>query len=176
MKQLDLGCGNTARIREGYEGYGVDVVNYDDIPSGLHEYKTADLTLEKIPFKDDTFDLVTAYDFLEHVPMVIYMPERRSCMIELFNEIWRVLKPGGEFYSQTPAFIPGENNTMVWQDPTHVSVWTPDTFNYFSGDYFGHHDTYSHKSDFVKAAMDISNGHINVTLRAQKPAREAFYL
>lgn len=175
-KQLDLGCSGFTRTWEGYECYGVDIVDHSKEPNTQH-IKQADLVLEQIPFGDNEFDLVTAYDFLEHVPMIIYLPDvekdiyvenvyvkRFQVMIELFNEIYRVLKDGGLFYSQTPIYP----DKSVFQDPTHVSVWTDDTMNYFSGDYFGWHDHYGHTSRFEQINKKAENGHLFVTLKAIK--------
>ena len=182
MKQLDLGSGGSPRTREGYDGWGVDVYE-----TGNSQVKIADIAIEKLPFDDNTFDLVTGFDVLEHITPILYIPQyningdflgmtRHSCMIELFNEIYRVLKPGGEFYHQTPGYHPNENSQAVWQDPTHVYVWTPVTSNYFSGDYFGHHDSYGHTSDFKLEDKKWENGHWCETYRAIKPMRTEFTL
>lgn len=176
-KQLDLGSGIGPRQKEGYEACGVDLFDF-----GVSNVRVADLAIQPIPYEDNEFDLVTAYDFMEHIPPVLYLPaycgdaprgsrhpvERRNCMIELFNEIYRVLVPGGEFYFESPAYIPGENNQAVWQDPTHIYFWTPESLNYFSGNYYGHHDDYGHKSRFAKRELTVSNGRINVWLLAIK--------
>ena len=47
---------------------------------------------QQIPFEDETFDAVVAQAVLEHV----VDPERAAA------EIWRVLKPGGVVYAETP--------------------------------------------------------------------------
>ena len=174
LKQLDLGVGGANRIEEGYEGYGVDIVG---VPRGwLKDNRSADLATEQIPFKNDMFDYVTAYDFLEHIPPVIYMLDiKRNCMIELFNEIYRVLKDGGIFYHSTPAYYPNWNNQSVWSDPTHVFVWTPDTAHHLSGDYTGQHNDYGHKSKFKLLSSEFDgNGHIREKFQAIKPNKPPY--
>lgn len=168
-KHLDLGVGGANRIKEGFEGYGVDIVASSR--PWLKDNREADLAIEGIPYPDDMFNLVTAFDFLEHIPPVIYQLDiKRNCMIELFNEVYRVLKNEGLFYHQTPGYWPDWNNQSVWSDPTHVFVWTPDTAHHFSGDYVGQHDDYGHKSKFLLVNSEFDgNGHICETFMAVKP-------
>lgn len=160
MKQLDLGSANALRAWDGYDAYGIDIVE-----SPEPKIKQCDFNVETLPFKDNTFDLVTAYDFLEHIIPIIYFKEganvvRHSAMIQVFNEIFRVLKDNGTFYSQTPI--------NDFSDPTHVAHWTADTFNHFSGDYFGFHDHYGHTSRFEKQEIHEENNHVYCTMRAIK--------
>lgn len=121
---LDLGCGT--QIANPFNVkylYGIDI--RENVNPNI---KVADLNVEPIPFPDNYFDSVTAYDFIEHVPRLIYCPQRRFPFIELMNEIFRVLRPGGFFVSNTPAY-PDEK---AFQDPTHVNIITEKTFeNYF---------------------------------------------
>lgn len=127
-KSLDLGCGpHPNNPYKADELYGVD------IRQGLGpNIGYADLAVEGIPFESDYFDFVTAYQFLEHVPRVVYLPQRRNSFIELMNEIYRVLKVGGVFLSVTPAYP----DPSVFQDPTHVNVITELTFpKYFDDQY-----------------------------------------
>jgi len=187
MKQLDLGAGGADRIQEGYEGYGVDIVASER--PWLTENKVADLALQPIPYDDNTFELVTAYDVLEHIPKMTYLfgyiigqpldatpsAKRRNCMIELFNEVYRVLKNGGEFYFVVPKG--GTNQHMA--DPTHVTEWVEDSVNYYSGDYFGHHDSYGHTSKFKKISVENDGQHdwrMAVRLKAIKPAGPPYTL
>jgi len=61
---------------------------------------------------------------------VIYRPDRRLCFVELMNEIYRVLKVGGLFFSFTPAFPAA----AAWRDPTHVNIITEETFPLYFDD------------------------------------------
>ena len=123
---LDIGCGASPR-----NPFGASVLNGIDIRENSElGIRYADLTVEPIPFDDCTFDYITAHDFLEHVPRVIYLPERRFPFVQLMNEIWRTLKPGGIFFSHTPLFP----FSPVFRDPTHVNIITDETFPLYFDD------------------------------------------
>ena len=122
-KSLDLGCGKNPRnFFNADEVWGIDI--RDDLDARIVR---ADLVTDRIPFEDETFDFVTAHDFLEHIPRVIYAPERRNSFVEVMNEVWRVLKVGGQFLSVTPAFP----HSPAFRDPTHVNIITEETFTLY---------------------------------------------
>jgi len=122
-RSLDIGCGLTPRnLFNATEVFGIDV--RDDLDLNI---VSADLAVDPIPFPDDYFDFVSAVDFLEHIPRLIYVPHRRNAFVELMNEVWRVLKPQGQFLSFTPAFP----NPVVFRDPTHVNFITEETFTLY---------------------------------------------
>ena len=119
-KSLDLGCGKNIRNPFNCEFlYGLDIRERPE-----ENIKSCDLTIEPIPFEDNFFDCVSAFDFIEHIPRIIYAPNRRFPFIELMSEIYRVLKMGGVFLSVTPAFPKQE----AYMDPTHVNIITEHTF------------------------------------------------
>jgi len=121
---LDLGCGDIPQ--NPYHADQVFGIDLNGTPAG--PIFQADLILEPIPFGDETLDFVTAFDFIEHVPRLIYLDGvRRHPFVVLMNEVSRVLKPGGGFFSHTPSFPHPE----AFQDPTHVNIITPQTFCYF---------------------------------------------
>ena len=122
---VDLGCGGGPRNDFGAdEVYGVDIVAQPGNPA----VRVADLCVDPLPFDDGSVDFVTAYDFLEHLPRLLYVDgARRNPFVECLNEVWRVLRPGGRFLANTPAFPYGEAH----QDPTHVNVITWNTLLYF---------------------------------------------
>jgi SAM-dependent methyltransferase len=121
---LDIGCGTDPRNPfNADEVFGIDIR-----ADAARNIKYADLAVEAIPYADGTFDYLTAFEFLEHVPRVLYAPARRFPFVELMNEIHRVLKPGGVLLSHTPAYP----YPQAFQDPTHVNIITEATFpNYF---------------------------------------------
>ena len=127
-KHLDLGCGPVPRNPyQRDELFGVDLSGNKD--GGA--IRRANLVTQPIPFGDDSFDSVSAYDFLEHVPRVVLTADgqdTRFPFIELMNEVWRVLRPGGMLYAVTPVY-PGK---AAFQDPTHVNIMTVDTHQYFT--------------------------------------------
>ena len=122
-QSLDLGCGGKPRNPfKASTLWGVDIAS-----SAQSQIIRADLTQEPIPFPDDSMDFITAFDFIEHVPRVVYLPNVRYPFIELMNEIHRVLKPDGFFLSHTPVFP----FSACFTDPTHVNPITSETFSLY---------------------------------------------
>jgi SAM-dependent methyltransferase len=131
LKHLDLGCGTRPKNPFGHEElYGVDI-RPDIAALSNGKIATANLSAGPIPFEENFFDSVSAYDFFEHIPRVAidYANQTsRFPFIELMNEIYRVLKPNGILYAVTPAF-PHEK---ALRDPTHVNIITRKTHRYFT--------------------------------------------
>lgn len=123
---LDIGCGTTPRNPfQAYEQWGIDI--REDLANLV---KSVDLNINPIPFNDETFNYITAFDFIEHVPRVIYAPNCRFPFIQLMNEVWRTLKMDGIFFSHTPAYP----FRSAFSDPTHVNYITEETFQYFNNE------------------------------------------
>ncbi|MGR6807341.1 class I SAM-dependent methyltransferase [Sphaerotilus natans] len=159
-KSLDLGCGLQPKNPfNAQEVYGIDV--RDDAEAHIVK---ADLVIEPIPFPDDSFDYVTAHDFLEHVPRLIYLPQRRNAFVEVMNEIHRVLKPGGVFMSFTPAFPHGP----AFRDPTHVNIITEETFPLYFDDKVRWASMYGFRGSFQILSQEWRGVHLMSLLR--KPA------
>jgi SAM-dependent methyltransferase len=148
-RSLDLGCGAAPKnFFSATEVYGVDLFR-----SGVPNVVQADLTVDNIPFSDEFFDYVTAHDFIEHVPRLVYVPHRRSAFIELMNEIWRVLKDGGKFLSVTPSYP----QLAAFSDPTHVNFITEHTFPQYFDDKNRWARTYGFNGAF-KIELQQQNG------------------
>lgn len=127
-RSLDLGCGPIPQNPyNADEVYGVDIRS--DLGTNI---AAADLAIESIPFMDSQFEYVTAFQFIEHIPRILYLPHKRNPFVELMNEIYRVLIPGGIFLSVTPAYP----HSSAFVDPTHVNIIAEDTFTkYFDDTY-----------------------------------------
>lgn len=103
QRLLDLGCGtgySLVWLRERFkfaEAYGVDLSPH---AAALWRERDLDIvalaTADKLPFPDNSFDLVTCFD-------VIYQlnDERASAAVA---EMHRVLKPGGLLFIREPAY------------------------------------------------------------------------
>lgn len=84
------------------------------------------------PCEDGTVESVRASHVMEHVPA--------ADRIAVFNEAWRVLRPGGSFEVVVPILSaslgPSGQVLFDWgalADPTHVSLWVRESFAYFTG-------------------------------------------
>lgn len=98
-KVLDIGCGggflSNAIGKAGHEVFGIDMSEeslkiarkYDSTKKITYQYANA----YSLPFPDQSFDVVCAMDFLEHVEE----PQK------VIAEASRVLKPGGIFFFHT---------------------------------------------------------------------------
>ena len=126
-KHLDLGCGPRPRNPfNADELYGIDIIDQNDC--NFH-YKQCNVVLEPLPFSDSSFDSLSAYDFLEHIPRFAVINNKTVFpFIELMNEVYRCLKPGGIFYAITPCYPRNE----CFVDPTHINFITKDTHKYFT--------------------------------------------
>lgn len=72
------------------------------------------------PCRNATATTVRASHVMEHIPA-------GKPRLDVMNEVHRVLEPGGRFYIFVPLF-------PYWEaiaDPTHVSFWVRESFDYF---------------------------------------------
>ena len=115
---LDAGCGGGANIKKLLEKCpkgqvkGIDYsevsveksrkVNFKAIKEGRCEVLQA--SVAQLPFAEDTFDLVTAFETIYFWPG----------LVDCFREVYRVTKPGGTF------FICNESNGETNKDDKWV--------------------------------------------------------
>lgn len=116
---LDAGCGTGRNIvyflREGFEVFGIDLseneVEYcrtlarklapDPRPENFQVS-----TVEKMPFADQQFDLVISNT-------VLHFARDQANFDEMFDEMWRVLKPNGIFFARLASDIGLESKVKL---------------------------------------------------------------
>jgi SAM-dependent methyltransferase len=108
--RLDIGAGEMKQ-------YGWTSVDVQD-----HFKPDIIASVTDLPYEDGSVDEARCLHVLEHL--------ERKDIIRAFNEIWRVLKVGGELLVEVPIF-------PYWEaiaDPTHYSFFVPQSFWYFTRD------------------------------------------
>jgi SAM-dependent methyltransferase len=154
---LDLGCG----VKPKNPFYAHHVFGVDFAENLTQRVLSADLAIQPIPHPNSRFDFITAFDFIEHIPRVAYVPQKRFPFVELLDEVWRVLKPGGLFLSHTPIYPFVE----AFQDPTHVNIITSNTLrDYFCGD-LRIARMYGFRGNFNMEAEALKGSHLVSILR-----------
>ena len=87
-----------------------------------------DMENRPLPFADEEFDEIAAFNVLEHWGQV---GDWRGWFDE-FAEYHRILKPGGNFRSLTPL---GEDR---FADPGHTRFIGPNSFGFLNQDFYQH--------------------------------------
>lgn len=95
---LDIGCGSYPYFLSHTsfkEKFAIDQLPPSDSHPGIH-WHTLDLnSVPSIPFEDNYFNAVSMLALVEHL--------NPSSLISLFEETYRVLRPGGRVIITTPA-------------------------------------------------------------------------
>lgn len=98
-KHLDVGSGRGQLIQLMKERFGVEssACDYTDKLMNVPGQKVdvANLNHEKLPYADNTFDIVTATEVIEHL----------EHYRETIREFYRILKPGGVCILSTPNIL-----------------------------------------------------------------------
>lgn len=121
---------NISEILEQNSGIRLDIAgggnpNPGFINIDIRPLETVDIVhdLESIPWPlpDECVIMATASHFVEH------LNPAKFGIINFFNEVWRVMKVGGEFAIVTPHGL----SQGFRQDPTHTKAWDEASFDYF---------------------------------------------
>jgi len=111
--KLNLGCADD--LRHGY--INVDRFIPPCAPNGFERY-IWDLGRLPWPWPDCSVEEIFARDIFEH------LGSKRDTM----NETWRVLQPNGLLH----LIVPTTQGWGAFQDPTHISFWTPNDLKYYT--------------------------------------------
>ena len=124
MTELVIGCGNKRDKLLIAEGSGEKFSNptFLDIDESCNPDVVWNLNDRPLPFKDNSFDEIHAYQVLEHVG-------RQGDFIGFFeewDEYWRILKPNGLIL----ATVPTHDCYWTWGDPGHSRVINEGTLTF----------------------------------------------
>ncbi len=113
--RINLGAGNNQ-----FEGW----VNVDHIPlPGIDVVHN--LMVFPYPFESGSGSEISVYDVLEHLDH--YTDDKRPSVIAFIEECYRILKPGGKLFIQTPRY----DADFLWIDPTHVRGFHEKSMDFF---------------------------------------------
>jgi len=118
-KVLEIGCGAAEKTRLIAEKTEVESIIAAEVDEKQHRKNLQIADLEKVTFKsfgaenidaeNQSFDIVLMFKSLHHVPL--------DQLDSVFQEIYRVLRPGGVAYFSEPVFAGVFNNIMqVYHD------------------------------------------------------------
>ena len=168
MTELLLGCGHNTEKRISVEGRErfVNVTKLDN-NSDHNPDVIWDLCNHPLPFEDNTFDEIHAYEVLEHLA---YQGDYKFFFRE-FSEYWRILKPNGLFC----ATVPSKNSVWTIGDPSHKRIITKENLIFLNQK--SYEDVvkskmsdfrYIYKADFGIVYLKDNNETFTFVLRSKK--------
>lgn len=116
MKVLDIGCDG----KKTPGAVGMDFYAYPDVEV-VH-----DMTKFPWPFPEGAFDYAVAHQVLEHIPHRDDETAGRDLLFSIFDEVYRILRPGGVFEFD----VPHVRSRMAVMDITHRRFFNEDTFSH----------------------------------------------
>lgn len=167
-RELLLGCGPDRRKRlkpEFAKEQWTNLVTLD-INEAFNPDVVHDLNELPWPFQDDEFDEIHAYEVLEHFGQ---QGDFRSFFAH-FEEMWRILKPGGHLMASTPSW----DGVWAWSDPGHTRIISEGTIHFLNQDHYGQSDNpmtdyrFCYKGDFECIGMQSRGDQFWFVLKAKK--------
>ena len=113
--ELLIGCGSNHEKRLATDGTKVwsNLTTLDYNPDHKPDV-VWDLMTLPLPFEDNKFDEIHAYEVLEHLGQ----QGDYKLFFAQFSEFWRLLKPKGYFL----ATCPSRNSVWAYGDPSHTRI------------------------------------------------------
>lgn len=132
MKSLLIGCGRDHTKKVQYKGVAEwegELIKMDMNPNCGADV-VWDMEIKPLPFRDNEFSEVHAYNCLEHWGR---QGDWRGWFDEM-EEYWRILKPGGIFCAIVPV---GEDS---FADPGHTRFFSQNHFLFLNQKFYDHNE------------------------------------
>lgn len=171
-QELLIGCGQRREKLMHYKGHEQweGLVTLDMNPDHKPDVFW-DLYSIPLPFEEDQFDEIHAYEVLEHTGA----QGNYGFFFRQWSDFWRILKPGGRFFATCPSY----KSVWAWGDPSHTRVLQAAQLSFLSQAVYSAEVGKTPMSDFrhiYKADFNLvgcmeDNETLRFVLQAVKPSR-----
>ncbi len=173
---LDAGCSGGAYVRllreRGYTAYGIDL-----LPEGKWNAFFLAGDIVDLPFKDESFDTVIAFEVLEH------LKEVDSAIKEFYRVCKKNIIVSVPNCSQPRIFQESGLTYHHWRDRTHVQFFTEDTLkrvlseNGFSVDHVQYINPIIPELLFFSSwRVPLKAAHFVSQIATKMPLRQTFHM
>jgi predicted SAM-dependent methyltransferase len=172
MKELLIGCGASKEKKVFFQDRKEwsELVTLDINPDHKPDV-VWDLTKLPLPFEDNTFDEIHAYEVLEHTGT---QGDYRFFFAQ-WSEFWRILKPTGTFFGTCPDW----RSEWAWGDPSHTRVIQKEQFMFLDQTKYQRQIgvtamsdfRYIYQADFTILQAETKESNLMFVLQAVKPSR-----
>lgn len=172
-KELLIGCGRNLKkqltVTPGENDWS-DLTTLDINPDHNPDV-VWNLENIPLPFDDNTFDEIHAYEVLEHTGS----QGDYKFFFAQFEEFYRILKPEGKLF----ATVPHWQSPWAWGDPSHTRVILPHSLVFLDQTEYTKQIgvtamsdfRYIYKSDFKLVGNELNEHNFAFIIEAVKPSR-----
>lgn len=173
-KELLLGCGSNWQKKIVLPGTLTTWQNLITLDNNSDHNPDIIWDLEKIPlpFDDNYFDEIHAYEVLEHIGT----QGDYKFFFSQFEDFWRILKPNGLLIGTVPMW----NSVWAWGDPSHKRIIQKENFVFLDQNQYKiqvgktamSDFRYLYNGDFTGLLLQETTFTFSFGLKAIKPSRK----